>query len=319
MGNSDGFPILSDYAAALEHYEGVVPYKRGRNKGLRPLGSNRRYDRSMIRKDDQTGDIVCSYSGTDVIRFEQSGSVIVRHGGWESISTMDCLNHVLHERLRRFGNTTKWAGFFRVKGKMYLSDGQGMDHRFNDVLYLLPNGDIEGGATESQMVLDKGIMTKLRKHYAEFTEYLSYYAQMQPEVKAAYIPDGERKRVPKLPVTMSELRWSYRDVVNDRAEFFDHLHESMTRTTSDDRYAGFIDLAEVIYFNSANKRYDFNVQSYVYSSEPTQMREYFYELCRYYYSESLFTRQPVEKGKVVRDEAAKYIKYGNAEALPEAV
>lgn len=318
MGNSDGFPILSDYQAALEHYEGVVPYKRGRSKGKRPLGSVRRYDRSLIRKDDQTGDIVCSYEGTDVIRFEQSGSVIVRHGGWESISTQDCLNCVLRERLRRFGNT-KWAGFFRAKGKLYLSDGNGMDHRFNEVLYLLPNGDIEGGASESQMVLDKTRMTKLRKHYAEFTEYLSYYAQMNPEVKAISLPDGERKRVPKLPVTMSELRWRSRDAVNDRADFFDLLHMAMAGTTSDDRYEGFISLAETIFFNSADKAYDFNVQSYVYHNKPTQMREYFYDLCRFYYSESLFTRQPVEKGKVVRDEAAKYIKYGNAEALPETI
>jgi hypothetical protein len=318
----DQLPRLSHYAEAKAWYETRQPYKRGRSKGLRPLGDNRKYDRSLISLDTNSEGqniVVCKYHSTPVVTFCEDGSVVLTHDGFETVSTMDFINAILYTRFRvphdtKFTNVhtaQKWAGITRRRGKLYFSDGYDKDHRFESVLKLSPTNEVTGTATEFAWTLNKERMTKVRKHYAEFAEYLTYYAQMTGESRiASQIPNS----VALLATTISELRWNESRCIRAISEFFDSLHEGMA-LSGEDRFAMFLPLADQVVVNASMKTYDYNMRQYMYMVTPQRARDHFYDLCRFHYAWSLFTREVVPQGKIVLDDSAKYLKYSSNDVV----
>jgi hypothetical protein len=187
------------------------------------------------------------------------------------------------------------------------------EHRFERVLKLDANNEVTGGATEAEWVLDKAMMARVRKHYAEFTEYLTYYTQMVGTRVASDIVQQK-----KLSVDKGDLRWGTAPQLRERDEFFHTLGLAMLEG-NEDRLALFLPLAEQIAVNAASKQYDWAAQIYKYWITPQQARDFFYDLCRYQYADHLFKKQIVEKGKVVLDENSKYLKYMSEVPLPFAI
>lgn len=317
MYSGDQLPRLSTYEEAKAWYETRQPYKRGRSKGLRPLGENRKYDRSLINLEE--GSVILSYHTTPVVTFHEDGSVMLKHGGFETVSTMDFINAILYSRFRvphdtKFTNVhtaQKWTGISRRRGKLYFSDGYGKDHRFEGVLKLSATNEVTGTATEFAWTLNKERMGKLRKHYAEFTEYLTYYTQMVGEARAA----SDMQMVDSLATTLGELRWSESRLISARDEFFTKLQDAM-QLTGEERFAMFLPLADQVVVNASMKTYDYKMRQYMYVVTPQRARDHFYDLCRFHYAGSLFTREVVPQGKIVLDDSAKYIKYASDVALP---
>ena len=319
----DQLPRLNSYKEAVSWYETRQPYKKGRSKGLRPLGDNRKYDRSLISLDTNSEGqniVVCSYHSTPVVTFCEDGSVVLTHDGFETVSTMDFINSILYTRFRvphdtKFTNVLtaqKWTGITRRRGKLYFSDGHGKDHRFEGALKLSATNEVTGTATEFAWTLNKERMTKVRKHYAEFTEYLTYYTQMVGEARGA----SDMQAVDSLATTLGELRWSESRLISAREKFFDSLHEGMA-LSGEDRFDMFLPLADQVVVNASMKTYDYKMRQYMYMVTPQRAREHFYELCRFHYAGSLFTREVVPQGKIVLDDSAKYLKYSsNDVALP---
>lgn len=329
MYHADGLPRLSTYTEALVWYKSRQPYKKGKSKGLRPLGNNRRYDRSLIdvlfEDDGKVGSVIMSYYNTPLITFYPDNRIVLTHGGHETVSTMDFINTVLRDRFNRLAEanranydmpTAKWSGLTRRRGKLYFCDGapENSEHRFEGVLEITGNHEITGGASEYAWVLDKEKMGKVRKHYAEFTEYLTYYAQMVGTRVASDIIQQT-----KLSVDKGSLRWRTASEVRDREEFFYMLNLSM-HVTGEDKLTNFLPLAEQIAVNAASTQYYWSMQTYRYTITPQMARDFFYELCRYHYADYLFKKEAVERGKVVLDENSKYVKYkSEAASLPFAI
>lgn len=324
MYYADNLPRLGTFTEALVWYQSRQPYTRGRNKGLRPLGNNRRYDRSLINtltdENGGVGSVILSFHGTPLIAFYPNNNVVIKHGGHETVSTMDFINTVLRDRFNRLAEanranydmpTAKWSGLTRRRGKLYFCDGapENSEHRFEGVIEIKANHEITGGASEYAWVLDKDMMARVRKHYAEFTEYLTYYSQMVGTRAAADIIQQK-----KLSVDKGSLRWRTATEVRDRGEFFYMLNLSMF-VTGEDKLTNFLPLAEQIAVNAASKQYDWNVQTYRYTITPQVARDFFYELCRYHYADYLFSKEAVEKGRVVLDENSKYLKYKSERAV----
>lgn len=320
MHPGDDLPRLSTFTEALVWYQSREPYKRGRSKGLRPLGNNRRYDRSLISTltdaDGKVGSVILSYHDSPLITFYPDDTIVMAHHGHETISTMDFINTVLRTRFNKLSDTSKeqfnlpmskWSAITRRRGKLYLCDGYS-EHRFEGVLRLEANDEVSGGASEYAWVLNKDMMGRVRKHYAEFTEYLTYYTQMVGTRMASDIIQQK-----KLSVDKGSLRWRTAPEIRDRQEFFYMLNLSMM-VTGDDKLTNFLPLAEQIAVNAASKQYDWNVQTYKYTITPQMARDFFYELCRYHYAEYLFNKEAVERGKVVLDENSKYVKYASEDA-----
>ena len=334
MYHGDNLPRLSTYAEALAWYQSRQPYKRGRSKGLRPLGENRRYDRSLINvltdANGNVGSVILSFHTCPVITFYPDDSIVLKHGSWETVGTMDFINTVLRSRFNQcqsanagfaarsdFGSgNSKWSGITRRRGKLYFCDGSPAngEHRFESVLKLGTYNEVTGGASEHAWTLNKEMMARVRKHYADFTEYLTYYAQMVETRLASEIIQQK-----KLSVIKGDLRWNSKPQVREREEFFYMLNLAMY-VTGEDKLKSFLPLAEQLVVNAANKQYDWAAQIYKYLITPQMARDFFYELCRYHYADYLFKKEAVEKGKVVLDENSKYVDYkSDGAAMPFAI
>lgn len=313
MNNSDLFPNLRTYRDAYIHWAAVKPYSKGASKGLKPLGGNRRYDRSLIRQDDN--DIVCSLYDTDVIRYKPDNTIELWHGGFETISTAEIMDLVLRYR---FGHENNGRLIARVNSKLYVVDGTGFKHRFDDSnldprpIVIRPDNSVEGGITEYKHNLIKPVMAQMRKHYAEFVEYMTFYAQ-----SVGNNLDFGASKVPHLPTTVSELRWNKHHLMQQREGFFGELNELISGdplVSKEAKLEKFYELSKAIAYNAKDARWEgYTRQHFV---TPKAMREHFYELCRYEYNEHLFEEVAAERGKVVRDENEKYVALGSDASLP---
>jgi len=168
---ADNIPRLTTYQEALIHHNAVKPFSKGESKGKKPLGLNRRYDRTQIRIDAPTHDtenfrddhpVIIKYYQTDIVTYHQHGSFTFSMGGYDSISTVQILQEL-------FG-VDKFA---RRNGKAYYFDGIGHAYLIGMKLYVSSDGTVstEDMANESRQVIAKEAFKAIKDRYAVFTDY----------------------------------------------------------------------------------------------------------------------------------------------------
>ena len=323
MNNSEDFPVLPTYLDAVLHHDSRVPYKRGRNKGLRPLGFVRRYDRSQIRMEGR--DVVCRFYNTDVIRFLPDNTIIISHEGYESPSTMECINRILYQRFRL---TNIWGERARgsqpvskVRGKFYLQDikDPSIKHRFDSPLTVTPDDEIIGGATEHKYVLNQQLMAQVRKYYADskFLEYVKYYTQINSRIQKPDHTHGTAYPIQKDILQLgNSTRYFANKAAQKRDDFFNELNEAARIEGEEEKIAAMMPLAEQLAMSASDYSWDRDMNCYFYITDFKQSREFFYELCRYQYNTKLFTSEVVPKGRVVAEDNNKYMQLGSEWDLP---
>ena len=321
MNNSDDFPVLPTYQAAVEHHDSRTPYKRGKNKGLRPLGFVRRYDRSQIRMEGDV--VVCRYYNSDVIRFYPDNTIVLNHDGFESPSTMECMNRILYQRFKLqhiWGGHRGRSGsqpISKVRGKFYLQDikDPSIKHRFDKPLTILPNDEIIGGATERKYALNQQLMAQVRKYYydAKFIEFVKYVVQMNPRMSKAAIKMEETRPMLQLG---NSTRYFANKAAQRRDEFFLDLNIAVKIPDESERLAAYLPLAEQLVMSAADYTWERVMDCYVYVTDLQKTKEFFYELCRYQYNTELFTSELVPQGKVLVDDNSKYMQLGSKWDLP---
>lgn len=324
MNNSDDFPVLPTYQAAVDHHNSRTPYKRGKNKGLRPLGFVRRYDRSQIRMEGggvngAGGVVICRYYNSDIIKFNPDNSIVLDHCHFESPSTMECMNRILYQRFKlpNIWNTRGSQPISKIGGKFYLQDikNPNIKHRFDKSLTITPDNDITGGGTETKYVLNQQLMGQVRKYYADsgFMEFVKYYVQMNPRIGT--MDDVLSTRLPTLQLGNS-TRYFANKAAQKRDDFFAALNDATKIQAEEDRLIAMMPLAEQIAMSAADYWWDRNLNMYQYITDFKKTKEFFYELCRYQYNYALFTQEVVQQGKVLVDDNSKYIQLGSDWALP---
>lgn len=320
MNNSDDFPVLSTYEDAVKHHDSRTPYKRGKNKGLRPLGFVRRYDRSQIRMEGEA--VVCRYYNSDIIRFYPDNTIVLDHDGFESPSTLECMNRILYKRFKLpniWGGSCRAQPVSKVRGKFYLQDikDPNIKHRFDKPLTVLPNDEIVGGATETRYVMNQKLMAQVRKYYHEsgFMELVKFVVQMNPRLTKTEIQEKQHEARPVLQVGNS-TRYFANKSAQRRDEFFADLNGAVKIQDETERLTAYLPLAEQLVMSASDYCWDRVVDTYIYTTDFTKSREFFYELCRYQYNHALFTQEVIPKGKVLADDNTKYIHLGSDWALP---
>jgi hypothetical protein len=319
MNNSDDFPVLPTYQAAVDHHNRTTPYKRGKNKGLRPLGFVRRYDRSQIRMEGEV--VVCRYYRTDVIKFYPDNTIVLEHGNFESPSTLECMNRILYQRFKlpSVWSTNRSQPVSKVRGKFYLQDikDPSIKHRFDKPLTITPNDEIIGGATEARYVLNQRRMAQVRKYYADsgFIEFVKYCVQMNPRLSVGADRMSNDAERPMLQLGNS-TRYFANKAAQRRDEFFLDLNIAVRTPDEGERLAAFLPLAEQLVMSAADYRWERVMDCYVYITDFQKSKEFFYDLCRYQYNSLLFTQEVMPKGKVLVDDNSKYIQLGSEWDLP---
>lgn len=319
MSNNAKVPALSSFSEAAKRYEKVKPFKASSvYAGKRPLGANRRYDSQRIALDRlTTGQEVvrCSLYNTDVVTYVDDGSIILKHDGFETVSTMQFSNNLLRFR---FG-LGRSAPVIKVKNKLYMREMRELNgeytpfyHRFDSKLVIQPDGSIDGGGTEYTYELNKQRMAKLREYFADFTEYCKYVAQINSGRTANGFLSTE-----KLAIHPTDFKWRGTTYKSNAENFFNRLMDGMSYPKdSPERLEEFAYVGNQLFLNAADLTWDPDPNMYRYECIPPMMRKFFYELCRYEFAEGLFEMKEVPKGTLLRDDNAQYLNLGSDRELP---
>ena len=104
---ADNIPRLNTYQEALIHFNAVKPFGKGASKGLKPLGLNRRYDRTQIRMGTHVHEqetetqyiredrpIIIKQYETDIAIYHSHGGFTFSMGGYDTISTVQILQEL---------------------------------------------------------------------------------------------------------------------------------------------------------------------------------------------------------------------------------
>lgn len=317
----DDLPRLTSYAEALHRYNTTTPLQKGEDKGLIPLGSNRRYKRSqMLKVDALNGSrIICRYWNHDVISFYQSGAIEFDIGAWHTPTTLMFLNEVLGHK------------FTRYKGKIYYFHA-------NQYYYLHPVDGLSINADhvpvnptpEVAKILNKAKLKELRDRFKTFTTYAVDMARVTepatgPTLMAQFdklletygmdfwvqfstgnraltsMPHvNVRTRIPYLTIQGKEIKYNRNNITDTRKAFFKVLTKACETNNLDLMYP----LMFMLQASAAMHRW--TGSGYIYECTPEQIKKYFYELMKFEYCDYVFdeTVQPI--GDLVADSNAKY-------------
>jgi len=314
----DNLPELENYADALYRYSKTEPLRAGKDKGLVPLGWNRRYKRSQILKVEtlQGNAIFCRFHRTDVVKFYENGMVEFGVGGWDSPTTLMFLQGV-------FG----MAKFARYKGKIYykqLSTGKFFLIGKNG-LRIDDTGTPIDPIPEVAKVLNRARWKDLLQKLKPFSVYASDMSKLL-EPKSGHEMSGEfdalvrtygeeywrgllpkvqpksasRLGIPYLPISAREIRYNRNNIAQSRTEFINRVLEASQTNDAEKMYP----LLFTIQASASEQRWTGN--GYVSECSPDRVRKYLMELLKLEFCEGLFDDVVQPLGEFVADSNAKY-------------
>lgn len=236
MRNS-GISLINDYATALKRWEDTKPI-RGRTIDTRPLG-HRRNDHYLINFYPE-GAVECILYKTPVVTFYENGDVIIRHDGYNSVSTCNFIGEVLGIHSSIFNYKTM-VGF---NGKDYIVPIEGLTIRRNESWVYEPMNP----APVVGHALDRKGTNNVRVRYHPFYSYLSSMCRLkagsdypQTEMYRVFGKTNDKYPRPNMPADLShDERNGWEDSVK---LFFDWITDTKEETKNDSFYKAILHMA----------------------------------------------------------------------------
>jgi hypothetical protein len=306
----DGLPSLKTYEQAKAYAESIRPYIKGRAKGSIPLGSVRRYDRSIIRvRPDSIG---LFYYSNEVIRFYPDGRKLLSNCGWPSNSTASFIADVLgHHTLKQ------------AAGKIYYVDSnyklyKVTQHSVETPLIIDGNGNAISYATESKYVLNREAFKIIKSQYKPFLDFvrdiLTLSHDVSEEVEETRVRVNLVTRIhDDLIVDSSRLRHNENKQAEIRGEFFANIRDALKLAGVDGQEKfypldKFYPLAKQLMVSAAVPEWDRQASKYFYFCKPTVMKEFFFKLIKFEFADAIFRKEEIQPSTTaVYDNNAKYI------------
>jgi hypothetical protein len=303
----DGLPSLKTYEQAKAYAESIRPYIKGRAKGSIPLGSVRRYDRSLIKvRPDSIG---LFYYSNEVIRFYPDGRKVLSHCGWPSNSTASFLGDVLGH-----------SKFKQAAGKIYYADS-------NYKLYKLTNHlretplilDADNNPTsyevESKYVLNREAFKIIKLRYEPFVRFvrdiltLNQNVTNEFESKSAGRKFNSHEKTLAVDVKTVAFSRNHKNTQHSvRDEFFESVSDALKLNDVSLTLQAFYPLAFQLATSAAQARWDREAIRYEYTCTPQQAKEFFYRLLKYEFANSIFIKEEIQPTTTaVYDNNAKYV------------
>jgi hypothetical protein len=234
---NSGIIQINDYATALKLWEDTKPI-RGRAVDTRPLG-HRRNDHYLINFLPE-GAVECILYKTPVVTFWENGDVVIKHDGWNSVSTCNFIGEVLGLHSSIFNYKTL-VGF---GGKDYIVPAEGLTIKRNATWVYEP---VNPTPVIGHALNRKGA-NNVRTLYKPFNSYLSSMCRLKA---GSDYPQSELCRVfgetqgkypqPKMPADLShEERSGWEDSLKD---FFKLIADTKEETRNDSFYKALLQMA----------------------------------------------------------------------------
>ena len=295
--NLDSMP---DYATALNIYNARKPYIKGKYKGERPLGKNRKHDRSRIELDKE-GNIVVKHWQTNIITYKPNGDIVLTCGGWSSISTAQIMQELL--------GVDKIC---RVNCKIYYRHNNEF-HYVSNGLLIEPDGSPLFSNNEYVHKPKLEVLKKYRKQYAFFSEYAKQVLTMSSDFRANTTnhstPSFEGETLKEwymAPLLNTSNRHDMKARERARDSLFGYL-DSLSVKAEEDRLLPMYELlAPVTYMMGAN-HYRYLTGVVQWQCNYAQFKRGFENLLKHQYGSEIFEQVLASKKSPVRDPNAKYI------------
>lgn len=312
--SSAGVPRILDYAQALEHFNQVVPYRSGSQKGLKPLGSNRRYKYLNIAK-GQNDEIHLRLVESNVVTFYSDGHIVISLCKWDTIST------------RQFIAATTPFRVTHEKGRTYLHI-EGKWYAFADAvtpIVVQPDGTVRDPIQESIYRLNAKAMKCKREEYFGFREYVKNMGNVLVGIKdTEIVPVAERHKSTFAEFNMlrevrlrrvelpypTGMRGKREGLIKYLNLFLSHVKKA--QETED--LQGYYDMFVLLGASSLN--YSSSLNAFVAGSHwapdsveiGPKMLEFFDEIIKHIHREEVFDKIEVPVGKKVSNNNRKYFK-----------
>ena len=296
---NSGIPLINDYASALKLWEDTKPI-RGRAIDTRPLG-HRRNDHYLINRLPD-GAVECILYKTPVVIFWENGDVVIKHDGYNSVSTCNFIGEVLGLHSSIFNYKTL-VGF---GGKDYIVPDSGLTIKRNDNWVYEPVNPVPvvGHA------IDRKGANNVRARYKPFRAYLSSMCRLKA---GSDYPQSELCRVfgeaqgkypqPKMPADLShEERSGWEDSVK---LFFTLITDTNEETKNDSYYKAILQMA---YSFGASKWNAYETEGYT-LNEKKALKAFDELIIGFHRSETLIEKV-LPDGVVRKDSNGKYFRGG---------
>jgi hypothetical protein len=297
---NSGIIQINDYATALKRWEDTKPI-RGRAVDTRPLG-HRRNDHYLINFLPESA-VECILYKTPVVTFYENGDVVIRHDGYNSVSTCNFIGEVLGLHSSIFNYKTL-VGF---GGKDYIVPDSGLTIKRNANWVYEPVNPVPvmGHA------IDRKGANNVRARYKPFSTYLSSMCRLKagsdyPQSELCRVfgeaIDGKYSR-PKMPADLShEERSGWEDSVK---LFFTLITDTNEETKNDSYYKAILQMA---YSFGASKWNAYETEGYT-LNEKKALKAFDELIIGFHRSETLIEKV-LPDGVVRKDSNGKYFRGG---------
>ena len=303
----DGLPSLKTYEQAKAYAESIRPYIKGRAKGSIPLGSVRRYDRSIIKvRPDSIG---LFYYSNEVIRFYPDGRKVLSNCGWPSNSTASFLGDVLGH-----------SKFKQAAGKIYYADSNYKLYKLTNHLQETPlildaDNNPTSYEVESKYVLNREAFKIIKLRYEPFVRFvrdiltLNQNVTNEFESKSAGRKFNSHEKTLAVDVKTVAFSRNHKNTQHSvRDEFFESVSDALKLNDVSLTLQAFYPLAFQLATSAAQARWDREAIRYEYTCTPQQAKEFFYKLLKYEFANSIFIKEEIQPTTTaVYDNNAKYV------------
>jgi len=231
---NSGIIQINDYASALKLWEDTKPI-RGRAVDTRPLG-HRRNDHYLINRLPD-GAVECILYKTPVVTFYENGEVLIKHDGYNSVSTCNFIGEVLGLHSSIFNYKTL-IGF---GGKDYIVPDSGLTIKRNATWVYEPVNPVPviGHA------IDRKGANNVRARYKPFRAYLSSMCRLKagsdyPQSELTRVFGVDKYENPNVGDLSHEERDKWEDSIKS---FFGLITNTNEETKNDSYYKAVLQMA----------------------------------------------------------------------------
>jgi len=299
----DGLNRIDTFEKAKRYVESTRPYMKGRSKGQVPLGSQRRYDRSLITFRD--GAYFLNYYANPVVTLYEDGRKRFSNCGWPSVSTVSFLQETSRSTDISFiGGAGK--NYAIIKGIMYLVS----DHRNETPLIVDADNNVVSCVHETKHVLDNEAFKNLKKRYVDFIKYVCDIVTLSHDVSDIVIVETRGDMtLTATPHRTAHFRGSTHKQMRDK--FFYELDQAGI-LANEDKLSAYYKLATLTIRGAAHFIWNTELVKYEAFASPKNVREFFYKLLKFQFANHVFRKEIIQpNSKVVFDDNLKYVQYQN--------
>lgn len=299
----DGLNRIDTFEKAKRYVESTRPYMKGRSKGNVPLGSQRRYDRSLITFNGEA--YFLNYYANPVVTLYEDGRRRFSNCGWPSVSTISFLQETSRSTDISFiGGASK--NYACIKGIMYLVT----DHRKETPLIVDADNNVISCVHETKHVLDNEAFKSLKKRYADFIKYTSDILMLSHDVSDIVIVE---KRIDETLTATPHKTACFRGGTHKqkRDKFFYELDQA-GMSANEDKLSAYYKLANQVIRGAAHYIWNSDLNKYEAFASPKNLREFFYKLLKFQFANHVFRKEIIQPNdKIVYDDNLKYVQYQN--------